>query len=123
MSFHGPIQWHYFEADLIWPDSTFKDTVQPEKRELKTGINRTACLRTQSPMFLGKFKWPSLSHSKLNWKGAGANYTTKGILIHDFSHDPFKISLNMRVIFPNFFYQCIGYTLNRFFAFLINLFI
>ncbi len=23
MSYPGPIQWYYFQADLIWPDGTF----------------------------------------------------------------------------------------------------
>jgi hypothetical protein len=24
MSYPGPIQWYHFQADLIWPDGTFK---------------------------------------------------------------------------------------------------
>ncbi len=28
------------EADLIWPDGPFKVIVQPQKREVKSGINR-----------------------------------------------------------------------------------
>ncbi len=42
MSYYRPIQWHYFQADLIWPDSTVKDIVQPEKRELEKDIILTA---------------------------------------------------------------------------------
>jgi hypothetical protein len=41
---------------------------------------------------------------KVKLEGWGTKlYMTKGILIHDFSYDPFKISLNMRSNFPNFF--------------------
>ncbi len=56
------------------------------------------------------------SHIRLTTNSSMTKYLRRFFLSYDFAPDPFRNSLYMRKIFPNFFYECAGASVCCFFS-------